>query len=257
MRVEFGLSLGTLYGFLLVLARVSGLVALVPLPGWRNGPAAVRVVLAVALTLALLPAWPVVAVSSPPLFLVAGWALAEAGFGLALGLAVSFLMEGFQLAAQIFGLQAGYSYASMIDPNSEADSGILQVFTFLAAGLLLFTTGFDREVLRVLAASLETVPAGTFVLTLSSAEGVLRLGSAVFVTGMRLAMPVVALLLLIDVALALLGRLQTQLQLLSLAFPVKMLAALAMLAAVAPWCPALFRNLGRGTLDAMWALVRR
>ena len=47
---------------------------------------------------------------------------------------------------------------------------------------------------------------------------------------MRLALPVVALLMLVDLALALLGRLNAQLQLLTLAFPAKMLAALLLLA---------------------------
>ena len=47
-----------------------------------------------------------------------------------------------------------------------------------------------------------------------------------FSVGLRLALPVVALLVMVDVALALLGRLNPQLQLLSLAFPVKMLTAL-------------------------------
>ena len=59
---------------------------------------------------------------------------------------------------------------------------------------------------------------------------VIRLGAMLFAFGVRLAMPVVALLLLVDVALALLGRLNQQLQLLSLAFPVKMLVALLVIA---------------------------
>ena len=55
---------------------------------------------------------------------------------------------------------------------------------------------------------------------------------------MRLALPVVALLVMVDVALALLGRLNQQLQLLSLAFPAKMLTALLVLSWIAPIVPA-------------------
>ena len=50
----------------------------------------------------------------------------------------------------------------------------------------------------------------------------------------------VALLALVDIALALLGRLNNQLQLILLAFPVKMMAALAMLAALAVLFPRIY-----------------
>jgi flagellar biosynthetic protein FliR len=61
-----------------------------------------------------------------------------------------------------------------------------------------------------------------------------KLGDGMFRTGLRLALPVLALLALTDLALALVGRINAQLQLLTLSFPLKMLAAVAMLAALAP-----------------------
>ena len=53
------------------------------------------------------------------------WAIPIIGFGLTVGLAVAFLTEGFQMAAQSIGLQAGYAYASTIDPTSQADASVL------------------------------------------------------------------------------------------------------------------------------------
>ena len=65
-----------------------------------------------------------------------------------------------------------------------------------------------------------------------AAEAVTRFGSLVFSTGLQLAMPVLALLVLLDIAFAVLGRLHAQLQLLSLSFAAKMLVALAFLASM-------------------------
>jgi flagellar biosynthetic protein FliR len=62
--------------------------------------------------------------------------------------------------------------------------------------------------------------------------------------GVRLALPVVALLVMVDVALALLGRINAQLQLLSLAFPAKMLTALLLLTWMAPLFPRILREIG-------------
>jgi flagellar biosynthesis protein FliR len=75
------------------------------------------------------------------------------------------------------------------------------------------------------------------------------------VTGLRVALPIAALLLLIDVALALLGRMQQQLQLLSLAFPAKMLVALILLAALSPMLPKLFDTAAQRTLASVWRLL--
>ena len=57
MHNEFQLSTGTLYAFLLVLARVSGAFVYIPLPGIKAGPEAVRAAFAVSLTLVLFPSW--------------------------------------------------------------------------------------------------------------------------------------------------------------------------------------------------------
>jgi flagellar biosynthetic protein FliR len=249
--MTLGLPFSTLYAFLLVLSRVGGLIAFLPIPGFRNAPNNVRAVLALALTFTLSPVWPALPDTVVPITQLTAWAAAEAGFGLIAGLAVAFLAEGFNLAAQVLGLQAGYGYATTIDPTSQADAGILQVLAGLTTGLLFFTTGMDREVIRVLAASFEKFPAGSWALTAGSVEGILRLGGGVFTLGARLALPVIALLLLIDEALALLGRMQQQLQLLSLAFPLKMLAALAVLSALAPAMARIFTSAAAHTLDVL------
>lgn len=239
MHAELLFSLSTLYSFLLVLTRVGGIVVFIPIPGVRAGSAMSRVVLAAVLTLALFPAWPAPPTASPTFALVAGWMLSEAAFGITAGLAVSFLLEGFQLAAQVLGLQAGYSYSTMIDPNSDADSGVLQITAMLFSSLFFLALGLDRVVISIVARSLQAVPPGTFLLNRPMADAMIHLGANMFVLALRLAMPVLALLLLIDVALALLSRIQAQLQLLTLAFPAKMLAALVLLGLLAPVFPRL------------------
>jgi flagellar biosynthetic protein FliR len=75
--------------------------------------------------------------------------------------------------------------------------------------------------------------------------------------GLRLALPVIALLILIDLALALLGRMQQHLQLLSMAFPAKMACALAILAALAPVVPKMFGAAAEHTLAVLWRAVGR
>lgn len=254
--MTLGLPVSTMLAFMLVLARVAGLITFLPIPGFKNAPGMIRIVLAMAITFALFPAWPSLPDELPTFGALTGMAFAELGFGLAVGIAVGFLTEGFQLAAQVLGLQAGYGYASTIDPASQADSSVLQVVMTLVTGLLFFTTGADRELIRILAASFVKFPAGSWAPSAASLDGLVHLGAGMFTTGLRLALPVIALLILIDLALALIGRMQQQLQLLSLAFPVKMLAAIAMLAALAPVIARVFEGSTARTLAALTQMVR-
>jgi flagellar biosynthetic protein FliR len=160
------------------------------------------------------------------------------------------------LSAQILGLQAGYSYASTIDPTNQTDISVLQLMSQLIAGLLFFSFGLDRVVIAIFARSLQTYPPGTYVLNASIVETVQRLGAAMFATGFRLALPVIALLMLVDLALALLGRINSQLQLLTLAFPLKMLGALAALAAMAVLFPPVYEKAAHHSFSALAEVLR-
>src|SRR4051794_16936760 len=105
MPVEF--STGMLFAFLLVLARVSGALIFVPLPGLKSAPDAVRAALALGFTMALFGQWPAVDATGITPARMIGWLFAEASIGLAIGVSVAIVLECLAMAAQILGLQAG------------------------------------------------------------------------------------------------------------------------------------------------------
>lgn len=251
------LPLATIASFLFVLARVGGLVAFVPIPGFRNAPLVPKVVLAVALSIALLPSWPVVRdrASAPDLSF---WGLgAELAMGISAGAVVAWLVEAFTMAMQFLAAQAGYSYAAMIDPATQADSGVLQVFSQLTASMLFFAAGVDRQLLRVFGASLETFPPGSWHARPDMADALIRFSSSMISLSLRIALPLIALLVLIDVALALVGRLQPQLQLLNLAFPAKMLVSMAVIAILAGSFASLFHAASEEMFRTLWIFFKR
>lgn len=220
------------WGFLLCLARVAGLFVAIPIPGAKSLADPARTLFTLALTLGLSPSWPRLAPSDAGQ--IAFWLTAELSFGLGVGITIGIAAEAFVMSAQALALQAGFSYASTIDPSSQADSSVLQVLSQLAANLLFFSLGMDHLAVRAVARSLETFPPGMAAVPSGWTEAVARAGSAMLEMGLRLGLPVVGLLLLTDLCLALASRMQAQLQLLSLAFPVKMLVALVVLASTLP-----------------------
>src|SRR5580658_8624324 len=244
-----------LYGFLLVLARISGVFVFLPLPGLQAGPSAAKITLAMVLTFGMYSRWPVLDPVPGSMLQVSGWMIAEAAIGLATGLAVAFIIEAVTFAAQAISTQAGFAYASTVDPNTEADSTVLLLLAQLTAGMLFFAMGFDRLVLTILSRSLETHPPGAFLASRASVEAFVMLGSNIFTTGLHLALPLMTLLFLIDLSIGLLGHLNSQLQLIALAFPAKMITALAALSLLVLLIPKLYQQLGAASFGVLGRLL--
>lgn len=230
MPGEVSLPLPAIFGFLLVLARVSGVILFVPLPGVQAAPEAARIVLALALSFVLMPVWAASHANEPGAAQLPLWIAAEFMYGLLTGVIVAFVLEGVQVATQLIGLQAGYSFASTVDPSTQADSGVLQVISQLFTGILFFALGFDRQVIRALAYSLDRVPNAGALGTLPVIKIVSQAGAEMFVVGLRLALPVLAMLILMDLSFSLMGKVHAQFQVMQLSFAAKMLVGVGMLA---------------------------
>jgi flagellar biosynthetic protein FliR len=228
---------GVLPGFLWILARVAGVFAFLPLAAFRATPEPVKVVLSLGFTAMLWPLWRAQAAPALSMPAIVAGMVGEAALGLAIGMTVAIALELFSAAAQMVSLQAGFGFASTIDPTSGADSTALITGAQVTAGLLFFAVGGDRALVRVLADSLRLCPPPAFAMNRGWVDAMTRFSSTIFSSGLRLAAPVLALLLLADFSLAVLGRLQAQLQLVTLTMPVKLLATLLVLAATMAFQP--------------------
>lgn len=255
MRGELTVSISLLYSFLLVVGRVGGVFIFVPLPNTRNAPDPIRIVLTLAVTLALYPVWPTVAPDIGPLELC-GLLLIEGAFGVCMGLFVSFLSEAGVLFGQICGLQAGFSFASTIDPESQADSPVLSAIAQSVSSLLFVTLGLHRYLIRVFAESLQRVPPGKLVIDRAWGQIVLEAAGSLFSVGLRLALPIVGLMLMVDLTLALLSRINSQLQLITMAMPLKILAALATICVLLMIFPSVYSGYADQLFRAMTHLAR-
>jgi flagellar biosynthetic protein FliR len=247
MGAESLVSYGTLFGFLFALARISGVFAFLPFAVFRAAPEAGRIVLSLAITLILHADWKAPAgIETSPARIVAGLA-GESMLGLAIGVSLAIVIEVFKMAAQAVSLPAGLGFASTVDPTSGADSTVLLTAAELTAGLLFFVSGADRLLIRALAESMRVCPPESLALQKSlsgsSAFALIQFAGLIFSTGLRLAAPVIALLLLADASLAVLGRMQPHLHLISLTMPAKLAATMLILSATLVLQPGVFETL--------------
>lgn len=259
MNLEVPVALVVQYA--LVFARVAGFLYFVPIPGLRQAAAPAKAFLCILLTLALAPSALVYADAAgllsgaASIWRLGSLLLVESSFGLAGGLCVSLLVEALPLAAQILGFQAGYSYVNTVDPTSQVDASILNVTFGLFASLLFFAFNLHLRMIEALARSFESWPLGVFPFEQADIALFVQLGAAVFVTATRAALPIMAVLLLIDLTLGLLNQVNGRLQLLSLAFPAKIVAATALAVPLFLGLPALFADLAETVFAAIYKLL--
>lgn len=255
MHSELSAPVGLIYSFLLVLARVAGSMIFVPLPGVSSMPQPVRAILILAITMSLYPVWPVIP-ADPSLLAYLGWIAVEAAFGLCIGLLVGFLSDAMLLFGQICGLQAGFSYASTIDPNTQADSPVISALAQSVAALLFVTLGLHRYIIRIFAESLRTHPPAQLALNVHWSEIIIHAAGSVLVIGLRLALPIVALMMIVDITLALLSRINPHLQLIHLSMPLKILASLGTIAGLLMLFPVIYSEYADRMFRIAYSLIR-
>jgi flagellar biosynthetic protein FliR len=246
----------------LLLSRMAAFVVFVPLPGVRASLAPTKVVLAAALTVVAAP-YALSTIRPEDLsnvgvpWLLTAAAISEAVLGAALGVALRLTLEAFGLAAQALGFQAGYSYVNMVDPTSQADTSILNVIFALTADLLFLATDMHLFALRTLIDGLRVHPLGSFVTRPADALTMIELGGHMFEAAVRLALPVMAVLLLIDLTLGLLNQIHSRMQLITFSFTLKLLAATAVIGLMLPRAPKVFEVMAENGAEAITGLLAR
>ncbi len=211
----------------LILIRVSVVLAIGPLFSSRVFAARTKIVLAVLMTWLLVPV--AMAQSKPPVLGVSS-VLAELAVGGVYVLTLGLLSEILLLAGQVAGVQFSFSLVNLLDPSSEIQTPLLADLFQLFGLWILFTAGLDRVFLDSLIHSLRILPPGSFTLRPETlAHGLMPMLSGAFFAALQLTAPLLAVTVLVDIAVALVGRLAPQLPVISLTIPLKTLLGLAVL----------------------------
>lgn len=214
--------------FLLVLARTTSWVTVVPLFAPKGVSPVARLGVAVGLAMFLTP---VLAGSTDVPARTADYAVAvgaQVAVGLAMGLLTAIVLSAIEVVGSLADYASGFSYGTMLDPVSGAQSAgfaRLTSLTFLA--LLLVTDGY-RSILAGFVMSFRALPPDA-VPSLSAGTGAV-LGAAmsgVMTTALQIGAPLLGVLFLTEVALALAGRFVPQANALIVGLPVKALVAMA------------------------------
>jgi flagellar biosynthetic protein FliR len=209
--------------------RVLALFSAAPLLYHRAIPVRVKVGLAALTTLALAPSLPAPQSADP------AWLLAQQlAIGLAIGLAVQIAFAAFEIAGDLIGLQMGLGFAGFIDPQNADQSPLIGGFLGLVATLVFLAINGHLMMLAGLAESFRAVPVGAPAPGAQDLHALALLGGEMFKVGLHLALPVLATMLIVNLALGVLARAAPQLNIFAVGFPATILIGLVALVLAMP-----------------------
>ncbi len=229
-------SIARAQDFFLVLTRTLAILSAVPVLGGRAIPAQVRLGLGILLAAVIFP-WPTglpKTDSYEPLmpFL---WDIArELITGILAGMAIRLAFAALDVAASLMSQGVGFNAGAVLNPALESSSTAFDQLYVLTALLIFLVTNGHHQVLRGLAHTFEVVPLRSLALTLAGQEQLMQMAAGMLVSAAQIALPVMSVMLLVDLALGLVARVAPQMNVFFLGAPVKVGVGLLALALALP-----------------------
>ena len=233
-------SLDQLAGAALLLVRPGMLVIGTPILGGLYAPVHLRVGLTVLVAILLAPV-----VALPATLSAAGLTIViarEIAIGLALALSIRVLIAALEFAGHFSGYQIGLSAGALIDPQSGVRNTTLAVLYGNLAVLLCFLTNAHHLLLEALADSYASLPIGVGAISSNVAASAAEMLGMVFVFGVRVAAPVIIVLLLVELALGLIAKVAPALNVMIAGAPIRLIVGLLVVAATVAGIPAIVRE---------------
>lgn len=224
-----------LISFIWPLTRILGVIMTAPVFGHRSVPARVKIGLGVFIALIVsptLPPMPDVGLGSwHGLFILVQQML----IGVAIGFTMRVVFAAIEAAGEIVGLQMGLGFASFFDPQSAGQTLVLARFFNMLAVLLFLAINAHLLLIGILVESFQTLPIGTRSLAGQGFYSVASFGSTIFSVGLQLALPIIAILLMTNLALGILTRSAPQLNIFAIGFPITLGIGLIVLNITLPY----------------------
>jgi len=218
-----------LYKLFLVSFRLGAMFFLVPVFSMRSIPIAAKAALSfvfAGIVASLLPpvgALPLNAMA----FIVA--ALQEIGAGLLMGMVIRIAFQVVNFAGELWGMQGNFTRDQTFDPISGGSSTATERLLYNFALVAFISMGLHLKVLGDFVASYNIAPLGGFLATQGMVNELIYRTSQIFVTGVQIAAPMIAVNFVINSTFAVLGKAAPQMNVFMVSFAVIIFAGLSLL----------------------------
>lgn len=225
-----GLTLSSGYDllltYLLVMGRIMAFLVIAPPFNGRSVPMRVKGALAAGVALAITPNLAGTA-RFTDMFSLAWAVVYQLGTGALLGFIALLLFSAVQTAGDLVDVFSMFTMSQLLDPITNVQSGVFGRIQNLIGTTLLFASGGHLLLMQGLLRGFRVAPLQPPSLGEAAARLVGNLSTYV-VSALEICGPIVAVLVLADIALGLVSRAVPSLNIFQLAFPVKTVLTVAL-----------------------------
>lgn len=213
-------------GFLWPLTRVAALLSVAPVFGSRTLPRRIRLMMTLALTWTILPLVPPVPVIEPlsptGLLVIAQQIL----IGLSMGFLLRLVFGALELGGHMIATQMGLGFASLVDPQSGAQSPLISQFYGLLGTLVFLSLNGHLLLIRFLVESFTTLPIASTGVDREVLWTLVTWASQMFAGAVLIALPAITSLLVVNLAFGVMTRAAPQLNIFTVGFPIGLILGL-------------------------------
>ena len=215
---------GMLGSYLWPFFRIAALVMTAPIFSSNFVNPRSKLLIALAISIVLVPAIPNVAPAVEPLsgeglLIVAHQIL----IGACMGFMLQLLFNGFIIAGQIIAMQMGLGFASMVDPQNGVTVPVISQFYLIFVTLVFISLDGHLILIKVLSESFITLPVSTSGLPFTSFRDIVGQASWMYASGVLVALPAIGSLMMVNLAFGILSRAAPQISPFSIGFPMTIL----------------------------------
>lgn len=250
--------LGWLAAWLWPFLRISAFMLTVPAIGTRSVPARVRLVFALALTVVLAPLVGPAVLPAAELLSAQGLLIAaqQVLIGAGLGLVLRMVFLVLEFAGQIIAQQMGLGFAAMVDPASGSQVPVISQFYVILATLMFFALDAHLKLVELIADSFELLPIGGGGFAPGALSGVIAWSGDLLGIGVVVMLPVVASLLVVNLAFGVMARAAPQLNIFAVGFPVMIVFGVVMMVLTLGGLPTQVEGLLISGFEAAYRLLQ-
>jgi flagellar biosynthetic protein FliR len=237
-------------GLLWPLTRILGLVAAAPVFGNNGVPMLIKTTLGVTLAAIVAPTLPPVPVVDPTSWAGILIVAQELLVGAAMGFSMRLVFAAVEFAGEVASSSMGLGFATFFDPTSAGRSSAISQFLALVATMAFLAMNAHLVLVEALVESFFTLPISATPMSLTAPLEMVRWGGRIFSAGLQLAMPIIAALLITNIALAILTRAAPQLNLFGIGFPITLGAGFLVISLTLPYLGTPLQNLFNQGVEA-------
>ncbi len=259
----FQFSSEEVYSFFVVLVRVSVLIAVLPVFGDKMIPAPVKVLLSLAITLAIFPGLVKQGFVKPSdavfwastTFGIVRTIAQEALVGLVLGFTAKLVFDAIQIGAALASNMMGFSMASIYDPHHETQTTVVAEIQVAIAMLAFLALDGHHLLLHGALDSFRFCGIGEAGVNNLMQSRMIEMTGTVLKFGVQLGAPITLVMFAVNVAFGVFSKTLPQMNVLVLSLGISAFAGMVVLMLTAPEFQTVASNIMSRTEDWMQGML--